>query len=242
MIKNTNIILVMILLFAATHVKSAEVINIGLPYTAKVAENKTDDIPKFIIRVGELSEQIFHPVILPFQRVLSEFNQGHLDMAIMAYLPIHDSPTLPYQYTKATFWDIHMVLYTHKDSPVNLSNLSNYNIMTERVFVDLFDFPINATVNIESAIKMVDSKRIDGVIFVEPVVDAIIRNSALKNIKRVYHSPLHIKALIHRNENVIELDNAISLAIDKMKKSGELKEFTAPWTTYDNWQPYQIAW
>jgi ABC-type amino acid transport substrate-binding protein len=232
-----------IILIVNATVVSASTFKVGVTYLLGFSEKMSDPVPLFAERLGQVSKLDFNLTILPTERSLMRLKKGKLDLHLpFLYLPSNVKNDLPFQYTTATFFKVNMVLYVHKDSSINLSNFHLYKMMTERAHIKSFDFEINPTSDMESAIRMVEEKRFDGLIFVEGIIDPLIRKHKLKNIKRIHHSFVDVKGLIRKGRNADLLDKKISKGVNEMIASGELAKITGSWSHHDDWQPYLMNW
>ena len=207
-------------------------IKVGVAFAPIVSAKLSDPVPMFVKRIGEISNKNLSIKIYPFSRS-ANFNNSKMDMQIpFIYTPSLDKKELPFIFSSATLWKINFILYTNKNKDIDLSDLNKLNLITDTAHVNLFDFKIKGIFNIEGAIRMVDRNRVDGLIFADVVVNAIIKKHNLKNIKRTFFKEYDVKALIFKNSRMEEVDKMISYSLDKMRSSGELSKIKESWSIY----------
>ena len=220
--------------------KNLKKLRVGIAYLPNISTTKTDPLPLFVKRLGEVIDVDMDIRIYPFSRSIEYINENKIDL----HIPMIDSThtlkkNLPYQFSSITLWTVNFVLYTHKDKVINLNQLSELKLYTDRTHVGLFPFKLHPTINIKGAIQMVDKNRIDGLIFADTVVDDIINKLELPNIKRTLFRTYPVKFIITNGQRGHEINKKLSLGIQKLKFSEEMKVLSEKLTfPYIDWQPY----
>jgi hypothetical protein len=163
--------------------------------------------------------------IYPFERSIQNIKYGNMD----AHLPILKnnvtaSKTDDMILTTVPVNKVIFVLYTLADTQIDLNNLSNYSIGTDRSHVKLFDFPTTGQLNSETGVKMVEKKRIDGWLFGQGVVDPVLKRLNITSLKKQYFGSFDVFFLVKNSEKGKKVALILDEIILKMKKDGKLQE------------------
>ncbi len=238
---------IVILLFSANISHANNSINnkdaafeIGIAFLPNVSETLDDTIPKYISRISEIANQSFDLEILPFKRSMNMAESGQIDAHIpVIYNPLLSTKDKPYFFSEATLWKTNFVLYTHKDTEVNLDQLDKLSLISGVGLIPYIDLHVTPVSNIEGAIQMVDFGRVDGLIYSSPTIDPLIKKLKLTNIRRTLYKVVDAKALIKKGKKGELLDRILSSSIKTMRESGELDKRIKKLSYYDDWQPYK---
>ena len=183
--------------------------------------------------------------LYPFARSLINVEDGkadfHITLIKSAYVPLE---TLTFAYATECITQVSFVLYTRADtSPLEHATLAQYEVVTIRGHKQLFSFKVSEVNDHQQGINMLTSGRVDGFLVEQDVTDKYIRKYRINNIRRTLYSVLDSCIVIPNDSRKIEIDNIISAALRKLKKSGELQKISETiHQPYLEWQPYQMGW
>ena len=139
-----------------------------------------------------------------------------------------DPDELPYRFSE-TLWTSIFVLYTNKNNTeINLNNLANYKIETNRAIADYFDFPTLPFDNEESSLKKVDMGRIDGLIYGMSATDPVLKSLNLQNIKRTNYKTYEGPIVVAKGPKGEEVEAIILPLIKKLRENGTFDKIMAP--------------
>lgn len=223
-----------------TRAPASEPLEISVGEMPVMAMKLDDPMPSMVRRIVEVAGAEANISIYPFKRSMEYIAQGitaaHWPVI---YSPEMDKLDLPYVFSTTSVSRINFVLYSNKGADVDINRIEDFQILTERGIVDLFDFDIEPSSNLLGAIHMVDSGRIDGYIFAGNTVDPIVIEKGYTNIKRTLFARFDIRAVIARTDQTEQIDAMFTRGILKMKSTGELDEFAKLMSVkpYDDWQP-----
>jgi len=145
---------------------------------------------------------------------------------------------LPFYYSTETQFHVNFVLYSKKGNTVDLNNLAQYIIETDRAHIKYFPFKIIASNSISRSLKKVENGEIDAFIFADFATDPLIKEIGLKNIKRELYKVFESKIILAKNEKGKSADLMITKATAKLKASGKFQKIMNKIDLpYDNWQP-----
>jgi len=100
-----------------------------------------------------------------------------------------------------------------------------YKIETDRLHVELFDIPTSPAPSTESGLRQVVRKRIDGYIFGAVGVETVINKIPITSeFERSFYDWFDVCVVIGPNLRGSQLDQDLSLAIKKFKKSDKYNE------------------
>lgn len=172
---------------------------------------------------------------LPFEQSVDNVVSGHADV----HFPLISSPAryedeLPYQYSSVTLGEVPFALYTRKgDERINpkaltIEALSKLRIETDRAHARLFYFRLREADSIETALQRVSAGQIDGFLFSANATDTVLKRLKLDNIVRTPYRRFKNKMLLPKGQAGDDLDEKLSLIIDRLKDSGEYQRIMAP--------------
>lgn len=179
--------------------------------------------------IAEVSGKKLELQVVPFKRSMD--NVVTKKVAFHAPLiqnPNIDEKTLDYDHSTTTIFHVNFVLYTNKNKTIDGKNLKKYKIETDAAHTQYFSFPTIASSDLEASIKKVDAGRIDGFIFADVAIDPIVKNLALKNIKRELHYRFDVKIILPKGGKGGATDKLIIDAHKKLKASGKWDEIMGP--------------
>jgi polar amino acid transport system substrate-binding protein len=135
----------------------------------------------------------------PFARSIASVLEGAADLHVPMLRPPHSADALPFAITTANEYEVPFVLYTNKDTPLDLSKLGSYEIETDVAHVGYFDFKINPSAGFEASLQKLDAGRLDGYIFAGNVIDPILQQLALKNVRRKFFKSFASAAVLPKS-------------------------------------------
>ena len=104
--------------------------------------------------------------------------------------------------------------------------------------IDYFPFNIIPSNKIIESLKKLQKGRIDAFIFSDIATDSVLKNLGYTEIQRRLYQRFEVKIILPKNEHGKQVDRMLSDAIQKLRKSGKLKEILGSVDQpYDNWQP-----
>jgi polar amino acid transport system substrate-binding protein len=145
---------------------------------------------------------------------------------------------LPYSFSTETIFHVNFVLYTLKGSPVNLDNLSQYKVETDRAHVDYFPFKTIPSNSPDQSLNKLHIGRIDAFVFADNATDPVLKQLGFTNIQRRLYKKFDVKIILQKNERNKKIDDMLTEAIKKLRKSGKMAEIMDKIDKpYNNWQP-----
>ncbi len=176
--------------------------------------------------------------VVPFARSMNNIIEGEVDFHMpLIKLPDSKSKKLPYDYSAETIFHVNFVLYSHKDKPLDMKQMKTYKLETDRAHINYFEFPIAASSGIDSSLKKLAAKRIDGFIFADFATDPVLKQMNSKEIKRQLFKVYDVKIILKKGDAGGTLDRKLSEIIGKLRESGEYdKIMSSIEKAYDNWQ------
>lgn len=218
-----------------------EPIRVALGYAPVISSELSDPFPSYFQKISQLTQQPFSIRIFPVKRSRWMLEQGHADFQ-SPYIsnPRIKNKKLGFKVSTATLWQVNFVLYSHKDIDLATADLSRLKIVTDRAWLDIMGIPVKPTSDIIAALKMVNTGRLDGVIYANTVTDPIIKELELANIHRSLYGTFDVKALIAINEKTDYIDKLITKGTKQLLNSPELKILATDASTFDDWQVYEM--
>ncbi|PLY11563.1 MAG: hypothetical protein C0626_03090 [Arcobacter sp.] len=135
-------ILLLVLLVLSPVIMFSEEYNISLGQMPVYAVSEKEGV--LIDLVNAMAEETgdkFNIKVLPFASsvylVKKQMRDFHLPLIKNDLV---DENKLPFYYSKETQFHVNFVIYSKKDTNLDLSNLSKYNIETDRAHVEYFPF------------------------------------------------------------------------------------------------------
>jgi len=156
---------------------------------------------ELIKAIEDVSGNSFAIKVYPFARSMQNVIKGDADF----HFPLIKNDqvpeqNLPYSYSTETIFHVNFVLYTRKDSEVNLSNLSNYVVETDRAHIDYFPFKTtSSSANLNLTLTKLSKGRIDAFIFADSVVDPVLKKLKINNIQRRLYKSFEVKIILAKS-------------------------------------------
>ena len=200
-----------------------------------------ETLEELIEAIARESEVKITITVVPFIRSLYNIKRGFADFHLpLIEPPEHVQKRLDYDFSTESIFHVNFVLYTNKNKKIDMKNLKDYAIETDRAHIDYFDFEVTPSSCVECSLKKLNAGRIDGFIFADSVTDAVIRENQdnFKNIHRQLYKVYDAKIVLPKGERGSEIDNMLTSAIQRLREKGELQKIVAPLEfPYDDWQP-----
>jgi hypothetical protein len=173
--------------------------------------------------------------VYPFARSLQNVERGTADM----HIPLLQNPNVPldslsYAYSTARFGVGHFVLYTNVAQPkINKTNTGDFRVYVQPAHQVFFP-QAKGEMPVEGAFKRLEDGSLDGYICSLNLCDHYLRQIKSKGIKRQWIAGFDVKAAIPKGGKGQPVDRALSDAINKLERSGELRKILPP-TPYTDW-------
>jgi polar amino acid transport system substrate-binding protein len=190
--------------------------------------------------------------VYPFPRSIENVISGKADFHLpMIRNKLVSASSLPYAYSTDKMGDVCFVIYSNKGNPLTAEKIEQaksmtpfpFKIETSGGFSDYFDFPTNAAVSVDSALKKVNLKRIDAFIFAQEECDHVTKELKLSNIHRELYDKFDDVFIIPKGPAGKEIDVILSDCLSKMRANGTLEKLhNAVHLDYQQWQPDQMGW
>ena len=197
----------------------------------------------------EYKEGIIIRKVYPFPRSLKNVIYGYADFHIPLFRnTILPPEQLPYAFTTAELGKVVIVIYSHKEKRITAQMIRDaigiepfpYHIETINGLETSFDFPLKTVNKIDSAMKKLSRHRIDAFIWAQEEADFTLKQLELKTIHREHYRDFDDVLVIPKGPEGKEIDRILSTAIEKLRKSGRLKELHSKvHVPYQDWQPYE---
>ena len=193
----------------------------------------------FTKALAEVSGNDFNLRVVPFKRSMHNVTTRAVDF----HMPLIQNPALKdadldYDHSTTTIFHVNFVLYTNKNKPLDIKDLSGAKIETEAAHTQYFHKEIKPSSNIENSLKKVNVGRIDGFIFADNASDPIVKKLGLKNIKRQLYKRFDVKIILPKGEQDKEVDHMLTAAVEKLKQTGQYKKIMGIIDAqYNDWQP-----
>lgn len=188
--------------------------------------------------ISKVSGEKINITVLPFKSsiYMVEKNKADFHMPLIKNDNINED-NLPFYYSTETIFNVNFVIYSSKNKSIDVNNLSNYNIETDRAHIEFFPFKTEPTNSISKSLEKVNNNEIDAFIFADFATDPFLKESNLKNIKRDLYKIYDVKMVLQKNENGKKIDLILTDAIKKLKNSGKYQEIINKINLpYNNWQ------
>lgn len=228
------------ILFVNTITYAAQPYKASLAFLKFSAENKDKgvlvDLVKFWAKITH------HPIdisVSPFPRSLNIVISHRADFHIpLIKNPYKKAKELKFDYSTAPLFTVNFVLYTNKNRLIDINNIQQYIIYTDRAHSDLFNFTIHPITHIESALHMLNAGRIDGFIFADVEVDPLLKKLGFKTIQRQLFKVYDVHAILPKGKKGGEADKMIQKAMQHIKITGQWENLLGQYyPVYQNWQP-----
>lgn len=207
-------------------------------YVEKVDGEYQGVLIDFVHAIGEVADMDVDIQIIPLKRSTYYAKVRKVDFHLPFIRPENiREDTLPYDFSTETVFHLNFVLYSNKSKNLNIDNLKFYHIETDPVFTRYFPFDIFPYGSVNDALKKIIFNEIDGMIFIDGVVDPIVKQLNLKNIHRQLYKRYEVKFVLPRGEKGGDIDQLLSVALRKLKDTGKFQDILgAADSPYNDWQ------
>lgn len=197
------------------------------------------NLPDLLALIDEYYlEGDFEYGVYPFGRSINNVTAGRAD----AHAPLintgsGDAPD--FQYVREPIAQVTFVIYSNKSNPVTAdADFSTLNVETMIGHAHFFGFPVSESASIESALKKVETGRVDAYIMAQDAVDGLIRAEGFEAVHRAKYATWGSSLLVAQGPDGDALNETISGAIKAAKADpryqGAAEQMHAP---YSDWQP-----
>lgn len=176
----------------------------------------------------------------PFKRSVSNVINEQVDFHFpLIRNPYKSNSELGFDYSTTVITNVDFVLYTRKNKPVDIDNLSAYKIATDAAHTDLFNFPVEGIFTVDGALKKLNSGRIDGYIFSGEIADTDLKNLHLTNLHRQLYRTYDVHAILPLGGQGNRADQMITEAQAAIAASPEYRGvINKIYVPYTDWQMY----
>ncbi len=214
------------ILILNSYVLSADTIKVTLPLLPPVInQDKTGLLADLIRLMDQASSEHSFTIIgvYPFMRSMENVGKkADLHWPSLEKPGGIDSHNIVY--STETFYEVNFVLYTKKGSGIRVDNLKGYKIGTQRGQEEYFPFPVVAVRDLTSGLRMVDKKRLDGLIFSMLETDMALKQTGLKSIDRQLYKLLNVKMVLPNSPRGRVVDKAITKTMKILRANGEYEK------------------
>ncbi|MFT5759933.1 MAG: polar amino acid transport system substrate-binding protein [Alteromonadaceae bacterium] len=228
--------------FLCVHYAWADTLKVSIPKMKTHATNKDKGVlVDFTKALAIHLKQNVDIQLVPFSRSIYYVSTGKVDFHLPLIKPL-DNSTGGHEsiiYSDETIFYVNFVLYSHKDKPINVANLSKYKIETESAHLSFFPDVKLGSDCIICSLKKVQYKVTDGYLFADSSTDPILleNKSFLTDMKRQLYQRFEVKVVFPNNAKGNKLNKQISDIIVNMRLSGELDKLLAVVDfPYSDWQ------
>ena len=203
--------------------------------------DKTSEFLNLIYLWGEILGNDIKVEYFPFKRSIQNVVNKHADFHFpLIKNPYKSNSELGFDYSTTCITNIDFVLYTRRDKPIDIDNLSAYKMATDAAHTDLFNFPVEGVFTVDGALKKLSSGRIDGYIFSVDVVDTVMKSLNLTNLHRQLYRTYDVHAVLPLGGQGNKTDQMITEAQTAIAASPEYSEVLEKiYIPYNEWQIYQ---
>jgi polar amino acid transport system substrate-binding protein len=175
----------------------ADTFKASLPDIMLDTTEKPSEFLGLVFLWGEILSNDINVEYYPFKRSILNIISKQADF----HFPLIKNPNksnseLGFDYSTSVITQVNFVLYTRKDRPIDIDNLSAYKIATDAAHTDLFNFPVEGIFSVDGALKKLNSGRIDGYIFSGEVADVVLKQLHLTNIHRQLYRTYDVHAIL----------------------------------------------
>jgi hypothetical protein len=177
--------------------------------------------------------------LYPFARSVDNVINSRADFHIpLIKNDIISADKLPFAYSTETIFQVNFVLYVNTKNSININNLSDYRVETDRAHINYFPFKAFPSDSIRQSLTRLHHGMIDAYIFADTSTDPILRDQGFKNIARSLYKVFDVKIVIPKGTHGEFVDNVLSKAIQQLRSNGQLQQIEESVNfTYNNWQP-----
>lgn len=227
--------LVLSLFLSSAH---AENFSASMPDILLEQTEKSDEFLNLVYLWGEVLGNDIKVEYYPFKRSVLNVVNRQVDFHFpLIKNPYKSSSELGFDYSTSMITNIDFVLYTRRNKPIDIENLSAYKIATDAAHSDLFNFPVQGIFTVDGALQKLNSGRIDGYIFSGEVVDTRLRALNLTNLHRQLYRVYDVHAILplggqgnKTDQMITEAQKAIATSIDYQEVISKI------YVPYSDWQ------
>lgn len=231
--------LLSVILFISIEISAIE-INGSLAKMPLYAESTEKGILVDLVKaIEEVSENKIDIKVLPFASslIFVEYNKKDFHIPLIKN-NIVDTKNLKYHYSTDTLFHVNFVIYSLKDKNINVDNISNFKVETDRAHINYFPFKIIASNSIKKSLERINSGEIDAFIFADFATDPFLKQIDNKNIKREFYERFEVKAVFQKNKRGKKIDQVFISGLAELRKTGKLNKIIGQLDDqYNNWQP-----
>jgi polar amino acid transport system substrate-binding protein len=228
-------------------------LKISMAYLPDILESPDKGVFVDLVKgLDDVYEGTIQRGVYPFPRSIENVISGKADFHLpMIRNKLVSANALPYAYSTDKMGDVCFVIYSNKDNPITAQTIQQaksttpfpLKVETSGGFSDYFNFPANASIAVDSALKKVNVKRIDAFIFAQEECDYTIKQLKLKNIHRELYDKFDDVFIIPKGPAGKEIDAILSACLSKIRATGTLEKLhRAVHLDYQKWQPAEMGW
>ncbi len=236
-----------LLLSAFVNPVFAQDININLAKLPVGAESKDKGVYVELAKAiqkhyqgGEVTYEIY-----PFGRSINNVTTGYADM----HMPFPRSQKagkllakMGLEYTDVVLNKVSFALYYRTDNyrvqqwvdnQFPVSGLNDLQVLTQQQMLIFFDdYPLAGGTCLPCMVKMVNARRVDGLIFAAKDVDSIVDKEGFNELKSVFFMNLSGSPVFRTDEKGKVVNRKVSDILRKLQANGRLAEIFRPYTDY----------
>ena len=237
--KIKKMILSIVLILSSTIVYAADY-NATLGNMPVYAESKDKGVLVDLVKeIQKESGNSINIKVLPFASSLYMVQKNRSDFHIpLIKNDIVDVDKLPFTYSSETIFHVNFVIYSLKNKKIDINNLAQYKIETDRAHVAYFPFKTNASNSISGSLSKINDGKIDAFIFADFATDPYLKESKFKNLSRELYKVFDVKMVLPKSAKAKQIDTMLSSSISNLKQSGKYQEIMGKIDlAYSDWQP-----
>jgi hypothetical protein len=207
-----------------------------------------DNIATFFAAMGEATNNTFDVQKVPSARASYLIDNNQVDIM---YPSTHGfdakkNAAQNHDFSSTTISKAVLVLYSNKNKPVAVADLKKGNTQKKQIetvgsLINLFEFDLIQSPNIEASLKRVDTGVVDGFIYIQITGDSTVKKLGLKNIRRDLYGITDTVCSLQKGAAGGAADKALTDGLAATKKNGKFLQIMGQYTqgldVYDNWQP-----
>lgn len=190
--------------------------------------------------------------VVPFGRAHRNVATGDADLALPGFiLPGTPDAKFPYSWIPEPMGAFTMVIYSPASKPLGKKDVDEAMARGGKFpFVveagggseAVFPFPIQANNDLPGALKKVQAKRSDAVLWASEG-DLVLRELRLKGVHREAFDQYHDVVLVSKTPRGELVKAKIDAAMKRMRASGKLqKVYAKVHPAWEEWQPADMGW
>lgn len=201
---------------------------------------KSEEFLNLVYLWGEILRNDINVAYYPFKRSVLNVKNRQADFHFpLIRNPYKSNSQLGFDYSTTMITNVDFVLYTRRNKPIDVDNLSAYKMATDAAHTDLFNFPVEGIFTVDGALKKLNSGRIDGYIFSGEVVDTTLKALNLTNLHRQLYRTYDVHAILPLGGQGNKTDQMITEAQAAIAASSEYSEMVKKiYVPYTDWQIY----